>query len=297
MGGALSSGIVWFAFNAIVPLMIGAFIFGVMARIIIYLTVKSEWKFASEFEHRVEKMIIDESKKHNQDFHDLTGELLERTHFELYLLKAQRRARRMDYPVTMYERLFGIIQASKRIVEDTLKQTQYVKHQENPDFDRVARFVFATNPYFNKFLGVVPKTIIDDVVNVIPGLLIICGILGTFVGIVTGIPELKMMDVTDIKATGAMLDHFLMSMSFAMTSSILGMVLSLILTLVNTAMSPYALYVDVIDIYKNSLSFIWQDCIHSRQESLRLDSQAIIGDDEGNQENRSKESEKKRKSS
>ena len=259
----LSEGLVWLVYNFMMPFMVLCFAIAITARVIIYVTVKCEWKFAVEFEHRVEKFIIDDKRNEVPNFHDITREILNRTHYEFYILKAQRRMRRFDYPVTFFERVFGIVKASERVIEDTLKQTQYLKTQNEPDFDRVAKYVFGTNPYYNRFLGIIPKTVIDDLLNVLPGLLIICGILGTFVGIVGGIPELGQMDVTNVDSTSTMLNGFLTNMSFAMTTSILGMILSLIVTVFNTALSPYGTYVDVIDIYKNSLNFLWKECHHA----------------------------------
>ena len=262
----LSDTLVWVIYNFMMPIMLVSFGIAVFARIVIYVTVKCEWRFAVEFEHRVEKFIIDDGREQRPDFHDITQDLLNKTHYEFYLLKAERRMRRFDYPVTYFERVFGIVKASERIIEDTLKQTQYViKSDEDPDFDRVAKYVFGTNPYYNKFMGVIPKNIMDDLLSIFPGLLIICGILGTFVGIVAGIPELGKMDVTDMSSTSTMLSHFLKNMAFAMTTSILGMILSLAMTLCNTVLSPYSTYVDVIDIYKNSLNFIWKECVTGKK--------------------------------
>ena len=265
-------------YDLMMPFMLVAFAIGVVARVVIYITVKCEWRFAVEFEHRVEKFIIDESRMKQPDFHIITQDLLNKTHYEFYLLKAERRMRRFDCPVTYFERVFGIVKASERIIEDTLKQTQYVtKSEDDPDFDRVAKYVFGTNPYYNRFLGVIPKNIIDDTLNIFPGLLIICGILGTFVGIVGGIPELGKMDVTDVESTSTMLSLFLNNMAFAMTTSILGMFLSLVMTLLNTTLSPYATYVDVIDIYKNSLNFIWKECVTGKKTERRGDTRKSFG--------------------
>ena len=43
------------------------------------------------------------------------------------------------------------------------------------------------------------------------------------------------------------------------------MILSLAMTLCNTVLSPYSTYVDVIDIYKNSLNFIWKECVTGKK--------------------------------
>lgn len=245
------------------PFMVLGFLFAIFARTIIFITVKCEWKFAVEFEHRVEKYLIDDKRNGNPEFHDITKKILDKTHYEFYVLKAKRRMRRFDYPVTFFERVFGIVKASERVIEDTLKQTQYIKSQNEPDFDRVAKYVFGTNPFYNRFMGFVPQNMVDDLLNVFPGLLIICGILGTFVGIVGGIPELGQMDVTDVQSTNTMLNGFLTNMSFAMSTSILGMLLSLIVTIFNTALSSYGTYIEVIDIYKNALNFLWKETHHA----------------------------------
>lgn len=262
-------------YHFMVPTMLTLFVVAVIARVIIYVTVRSEWRFTVEFEHRVESFLLDEGRPMKASFQELTKELLDKTHYEYYLLKAKRQRRRFDYPVTLFERVFAIVKASERIIEDTIKQTKYVKMNDEPDFDRMAKYIFASNPYYNRFLGMLSKNIVDDLLNLLPGLLIIFGILGTFVGIVGGIPDLRLLDVTNVESTSVMLNAFLDNMSFAMTTSILGMSLSLVMTVVNASFSPYATYVELIDIYKNSLSFVWKECQHTIKENQSKSEQEL----------------------
>jgi hypothetical protein len=60
----------------------------------------------------------------------------------------------------------------------------------------------------------------------LPGLFVIGGILGTFFGIVNGLPKLAEMKLDDITTTKNIMDNFLTEISGAMISSITGIIFS-----------------------------------------------------------------------
>lgn len=249
-------------YNFLVPAMFIGFIFAFVARILIYLSVKSEQRFVIEFEHRVESFLLSDKRTNVGKFHQIADKILRQTHYEFYVLKAKRRLRRFDYPISIYERVFGITNGSQRLIDDTLKQTQYLGRSNNPDFERIAKSVFASNPFFSRFVGLFSKSVVDDMLYIFPSVLIICGILGTFIGIIAGLPELRSIDPSNYGGMSTVLNGFLDHMSYAMSTSVVGMLLSLAMTLLNSAMSSYSTYLDLIDRYKNSLSFIWEECLY-----------------------------------
>lgn len=257
----LLEGINTFVTIFLIPSMLVGFVLAIIARLGLYFTVLGERKFTREFEARVDRFVggvLQIPKAHN--FHDVVEDLLKQTHYEHYRLKAERRRRRFDRVETVGDRLLGIEKGAKRVVEDTLKSTRYfdVSHGE-PNFDKVARYVFNNNPVFNRVFGIFPAQPVDNLLNSLPGMFIVCGILGTFVGIVGGIPALKSMDITNFQQANQTLTNFLQYMSFAMVSSIVGMVLSLLMTLVNTLASPYGAYVELVDGFKSCLAFVWDE--------------------------------------
>lgn len=254
----LSSDFAWIIYNFSIVAMILMFSMAVFARIMMFIAVKCEWKFVVEFEHRVEKFLIDEHKDNALDFHSTAKELLNKTHYEFYELKAQRRLRRFDYSVSIFERKFGILKAAEKVIEDTLKQVLYIKNQKDPDFSRIARYVFGNSPYYNKLMGFFTRNIMDDLLKFFPIMLIVCGILGTFVSLMAGLPEIGLVNNANLENN--FLNDFINMVTWAMTTTILGLCLSLLMRLFNIFFAPDGILVDIIEIYKNSLSFIWEEC-------------------------------------
>ena len=59
--------------------------------------------------------------------------------------------------------------------------------------------VFDNNPNFKKVMGVFPVQASHDVLNILPGIFIIGGIFGTFLGIMAALPELANMELSDVE--------------------------------------------------------------------------------------------------
>ena len=59
--------------------------------------------------------------------------------------------------------------------------------------------MFENNPCFRKVFGYIPISVSNDFLAVLPGLFIVGGIFGTFLGIMKALPELGGMEVSDAK--------------------------------------------------------------------------------------------------
>ena len=100
-------------------------------------------------------------------------------------------------------------------------------------------------------LGVIPSVIaVNDLLNVLPGLFVIGGIFGTFLGVMKGLPELGAMDLNDPEKTKTIMDGFLVEISISMGASITGIFLSVLMTIINTSMSPERLFEDIVDRFE-----------------------------------------------
>ena len=98
---------------------------------------------------------------------------------------------------------------------------------------------------------------LNDVLNILPGLFIIGGIFGTFLGIMQALPSLGGMDLENPEQTKQTMDYFLSAIAFSMNTSIFGIVLSVTLTIFNTLVSPDKLFVSIVERYENSLDNLW----------------------------------------
>ncbi len=243
------------------PYFMGAvFILGVTFRTLIWYTVKRHEWFSQEFEKRVNKFIENEVPGEVKDvsFYVLSKRLLEQTFYEVFAIRDRSNRRKNDNVMSFSDRLFLVKQGCAWLVRDILKQLKFLKWNENnPKLLNITKATFHHNPCFNRVFGVVPITGVNDFINILPGLFVIGGILGTFVGIAGGLQGLGGMNLQDIDATKNIMDRFLYEISFAMKTSIAGILFSLLAHTVNVIFSPERCYVSMIDRFESSLDLLW----------------------------------------
>ena len=164
---------------------------------------------------------------------------MQKTYYEIFELRKRYGRRHPDQVMGINDRLFMVQEGTARIILDFLRQAQYLeKHQDHPKFLEMTKSVFEHNPFFGRLFGYISVNMLNNILNVLPGLFVIGGIFGTFLGIMEGLPTLGGMDVTDSTTSKAVMDSFLVKISFAMNTSIAGILLSVCMTILNTLLSP-----------------------------------------------------------
>jgi hypothetical protein len=262
---AFLDGLVMFATDLLLPVMIFSFFVAVFLRALIFYTVKREEWFAKNFQKRVNLFIEKSDHENDHSFYVLTKMLLEKTYYELVEVRGIMKRRNTDFVMSAADRLFLIQHGIARLVHDTLKQIKFLKFSSTrPKLLEISKNVFQNNPCFNKVFGYLPMAMFNDVLGVLPGLFIVGGIFGTFLGIMKALPELGAMDLSDVEGTKLVMDQFLLKISFSMSTSIVGIILSVAMTIVNTLMSPEKLYLNVVDRFENTLDALWNRCADNR---------------------------------
>ena len=250
--------LVVFATEILLPTMFLIFIMGIGMRTLIYYTVKREDWFSKEFDKRVRGFIGKDDNNETVSFYVLTKKLLEKTFYELFVIRSIMKRRNPDILMSFGDRLFMIQEGTAWIIKDTLQQIRYLKKDGTaPKLLEISKNVYQNNKCFKKVLGIIPSSLFNDVLNILPGIFIIGGIFGTFLGIMKALPELGGMDLTDIEGTKLVMDNFLLKISFSMSTSILGIILSVFMTVTNTILSPEKLFTEIVDRYENSLDILW----------------------------------------
>jgi len=238
------------------------FLVGTLARILVYYIVKSEERFTNGFEIRVYRHLQDEyseTKTGELSFHKLTKFLFHKTFEELYIVRSTRRKRRLDHTASFIDRMLLLEDGASRLIADTLQHTKYYRKKgHDPDFDSITKYVFTTNPCYNRIVGVVPINMIDDICNILPGLFIICGILGTFLGMFGGMAILQELDMANLAAAQGTMDLFLAKINLAIGSSINGILFSILFTFVNKFFSADAAYLNLVERFRNAITLLWE---------------------------------------
>lgn len=244
------------------------FLLGAGFRLAIYYTVKRHDWFAREFEKRVHRFLDKEAMKapgespvvkmSDGSFYVLCKKLLERTYYEAFAVRDRKNRESLDHVMTMNDRIFLVKQGCAWMVKDVLKQLRHLKwSKETPKLNQITRATLNHNPCFNKVFGIFPMGAVNDVVSILPGLFVVAGILGTFLGIKGGLVQLGGMNLSDLEGTKTLMDSFLHEIGFAMSSSIVGIAFSLMLHIFNTMYSPDRVYETLVDRFESSMDILW----------------------------------------
>jgi len=258
----ITTSIIAYGADNLMPILIFVFIIGTILKFLMYYLLKSEYNFSSAFETRTHRFLNNEypDGKNFSKFHEVVGYILNKTFYESFIYrKKQFRKRKEDSKVAALDKMFLIEVGAKSLIDDTLKQTKYHNNGRAPDFESISKYVFNSNPYFNKLWGIIPIGLTNNVFSRLPSLFIIGGIFGTFLGISKGLPALKAIDPANIAAAQATLENFLESMTFAMYSSVVGIFLSVCFTIMNAFMSFNSMYLNLVDRFKQSLELLWKE--------------------------------------
>lgn len=256
----MSSGILPLAVELLLPVMVFGFIIGVTFRVLVWYTVRRHDWFAQEFEKRVNRFIETEvpGDIKNVSFYALTKRLLERTFYEVFEIRDRMRRRKRDKMEGLNDRVFMVKQGAAWLVKDILKHVKFLRwHDNNPKLINITKATFQQNPCFNRVFGLIPLSSVNDIINILPGMFVIGGIFGTFMGIVNGLPKLGGMNLQDVEMSKQVMDAFLFEVSFAMNSSIVGILFSVLMTFINTIFSPEKIFVSMVDRFENSLDLLW----------------------------------------
>lgn len=254
---SIVDGTVVFATDLLMPAMGIFFIVSAALRVLIYYTVKREDWFSREFSKRVKKFMDARDEKADQSFYVICKRLLEITYYEVFEVRAILKRRNPDAIMTVTDRVFLVQQGSARMVNDILKQVKYLKWGERPKFLEISNTVLRNNPCFNKVFGLVPVSTFNDFLNTVPGLFIVGGIFGTFLGIMKALPELGGMNLQDVEGSKIIMDNFLLKISFSMSTSIIGIILSVTMGLLNTFFSCEKVYMSTVERLENEFDTLW----------------------------------------
>lgn len=274
INSAVDSGVV-LAADLLMPFMLLFFCGAVALRALIYFTIKREVWFTKEFAKRVNKYMAQRDDSVEQSFYVVTKRLLEITYYEVFEIRSILKRRNPDAIMTLADRIFLVQQGSARIVSDALKQIKFLKWGERPKFLEISNSVLSNNPCFNKVFGILPVSVFNDFLGTVPGLFVVFGIFGTFLGIMKALPELGSMNLNDVDATKAVMDTFLLKISFSMSTSVVGICFSVTMGLLNTFLSCDKAYTESVERLENEFDKIWN---MSSSNKLPKDIQAFDAD-------------------
>lgn len=250
-------GIVILAAEWLIPFMVVGFVIGIFLRGLIYYTAKREEWFTRELDKRVDQFVATEVAHEPFSFYVVLKKLLEKTYYEVFEMRSYMKRRNPDFIMTITDRVFLVQQGVAWFVRDILKQVQFLPFNKDHNLLQVSKKTLSRNPCFNKVFGILPSATLNDLLNILPGIFIVLGIFGTFLGIMKALPDLGGMDLNDIEGTKQLMNQFLLKISFSMSTSLVGIMLSVTMNFLNASFSPEKAFVSSVDRLESSLETLW----------------------------------------
>ena len=170
--------------------------------------------------------------------------------------------------------LRDFVHGEKSLFHSIKGESSIFKSKYPPNFDDLTDRILEKDTNWNKLLNLFTVAPISRLNDILPGLFVVFGIFGTFIGISMALPKIAAIDFSNIEASGTILQEFVLNIAFAMKTSIAGILFSLITTVLNTMAPVGGLREKTFKKLSTSFEEIW-NAIHgsksieaSLQESL-----------------------------
>ncbi len=153
------------------------------------------------------------------------------------------------------------------------KRVDLLVSDNPPDFKEFANRILHQDPKWNYILRVIPVETLQRFVTILPGLFIIGGIFGTFIGITMALPMIATIDLSHLDEATPILNNFVASIAFSMHTSIIGIIFSVVTTLINTLFPIDSIRSQSKEKLAQTLEYI-RTCIDS--DNLSTGEKAIV---------------------
>ncbi len=243
---------------SLLGVMFMVFVVGVIARALIYFTVRRHEWFTGEFIKRIRSHL--DNRKDNTpstSFYVNTKKLLEKTYYESFKVRSVMKRRRPDLLLDPMDRWFLVKQGSAWLIHEILRNIRFLKPGNQPKMHEMTKAMFQANPAYNRIFGIIPVGTLTELTNLLPGMFVIAGILGTFLGIRSALPSLGMIDLENADATKEAIARFLTAITLKMDASIFGVLYSVVFSVINSWLAPERVFVSTVDLFESGLDAIW----------------------------------------
>lgn len=270
------------------------FFLGLVFKILIYFTIRTEHKFALLFEENTQKFLEDIERGDNDlitlnsnlvakqegvsntmkenllnekyaSFLQIVKYLLDKTEhsFTEKTTKLHQRLKvlrylgvRLKYTPAEVSLITG--QAREQLLTSEEAIDCSVEKAQAPNFLQIAKYTFEHYNLNSKIAGILPTIICNRHLNLLPTLFIISGALGTFVNILNLPLEMEKANITAWFENKEILHLFFMQVGTAVYSTIWGIILAVGTIIISAATSTELIYFRSVNNFARSLEIIWR---------------------------------------
>ncbi len=149
------------------------------------------------------------------------------------------------------------VSGKQGLITNIQSESSVFHNQTPPNFTELTHRIMTQDPHWTKVMKHFPIDGVSRMIDMLPGVFIVLGVFGTFIGISMALPEIAEIDFNDLESSAKNLSNFVLSVTYAMKTSIAGIFFSLILTVLNTLSPIRQTRVRVFKKVETSLQMLW----------------------------------------
>ena len=228
--------------------------------------------FARELEKNLKKdvarfMSPEEIKTSISDLLDkIIGHLPERS-LRFRKKKEDEKRKESKFGAKKVVTIRDFVGGKRSLAHGILTEINSFQSQFPPNFHELSYRIMGKDENWVKLFGQIHIDKVSKMIDIMPGLFVVIGIFGTFIGIGMALPEIAKIDLSNLEASSGVLNNFVLHVTFAMKTSIAGILFSLILTVLNALFPIKKVRNAIQGKVENSLEMLWYN-YHSESYEL-----------------------------
>ena len=163
------------------------------------------------------------------------------------------------------------VSGSQSLIHSLKSETTAFKANQKPNFEQLTQRVMGKDTHWVKLQNLLPIESVIRMIDILPGIFIIIGIFGTFVGITNALPRIAEIDFNNISNSSSVLSVFVKDVSFAMKTSIAGIAFSLLISLLNTIFPIRTMRDTISRGVEDCLEYLWYFVHGGRSENQQAE--------------------------
>ncbi len=247
----LGENIIWFMFG-----LLG---FSLMFRWLSYKYTNYDFLYYTTFFKEVGKVLINfDTIKNDTNKGESLSHLLNEVANELPHRSIRfRRAKNLKWGEKRTKMSIKEYESKHSVISNLLNEKSVFESNFPPNYNDLATRVLERDKNWVKLFGVIPIEGLSRFIDILPGIFVILGILGTFIGISLALPEIAEIDFENMSGSSDVLSNFVGKVTLSMSTSIIGIICSLAMTLLNTLFPVKGVRNLIVKNMINTVERIW----------------------------------------
>ncbi|MBL6988268.1 MAG: hypothetical protein ISR65_00735 [Bacteriovoracaceae bacterium] len=262
----------------LIEIMSVLLVVGLVFRFASYRSSKKVDAYFASFTTELEKILsVDGNKNSEVDVEDVEGFMSDILEQVLDKLPTRHVRRGTSKKMKKLSSVMGTnnivtlrdyVKGDKSFLNSIKSEMGAFKSKFPPNYTNLTNRILERDEEWTKLMGVFPIGPISRLIDVLPTVFVVMGIFGTFIGISMALPAIAQMDFQNLDSAGGLLTKFVMSVTYAMKTSIAGILFSLIMTFLNTLAPVNGLRKKTFKMVSNCFELLWLS-IHGEQSMER----------------------------